>query len=203
MTSENSNHIGIEVLFESARMNVALDSSSRLHLDACEICRGRLHWMQTATELGARELQYEPPSSVLNEVLGLAQRPGYLKKFRNFIVASLTFDSFNSLAPAGVRRSEAASREMTYAADDVEIAVSVRRGENQSLTLTGQVMSKAPGRNEQPMGYVDLVIDGDHIASSPVSEWGEFMFQNLPQAKYNLQVYAEDRVIRIPEVPGS
>ena len=160
--------------------------------------------MQTATELGAREMQYEPPPSVMDEVLGLVRKPGYFKKFRNFVVASLTFDSFKNMAPAGVRRTEATSREMTYAAEDVEIAVSVRRGENESLTVMGQVMSKAAaGRSEQPLGYVDLVIDGDHIASSPVSAWGEFVFQNLAPAQYNLQVYAEDRVIRIPELPAS
>src|SRR5437763_15779604 len=112
MISDNSNHVGMEALFESARMNVALDSSSRLHLETCEVCRGRLHWMQTATELGAREMQYEPPPSVMDEVLGLVRKPGYFKKFRNSAVASRTFDSSNNMAPAGLRCTASTPRAM-------------------------------------------------------------------------------------------
>jgi hypothetical protein len=67
----------------------------------------------------------------------------------------------------------------------------------------GQVMRKISGGGGHAEDYVDLVLDGDHIASSLVSEWGEFMFENLPRAKYNLQVYSEDRVIRIQELPVS
>jgi hypothetical protein len=200
MTSNNGEHISIEALFESARLSVALDSSSKLHVDACPQCRATLSWMQGTAVLGAHELNYEPPASAMDSVLRIGQ-PGYLKRFRNFAVASLTFDSLSSPIAAGVRRTESASREMTYSADDVEIAVSLRRGENESLTVMGQVMSKTSGGHAG--GYVDLVLNGDHIASTPVSEWGEFMFQNLPQAHYNLQVYSEDRVIRIPEMPGS
>lgn len=201
MTSNNGEHISIEALFESARLSAALDSSSKLHLDSCPQCRATLSWMQGTADLGVHELNYEPPASVLDSVLRIGQ-PGYLKRFRNFVVASLTFDSLGSPVTAGVRRTESASREMTFAADDLEIAVSLRRGENESLTVMGQVMSKTSGGGHAG-SYVDLVLDGDHIASSPVSEWGEFMFQNLPHAQYNLQVYSEDRVIRIPDLPAS
>jgi hypothetical protein len=203
MTSSNGEHVSIEALFESARMKVPLDALSISHLGGCAVCRGRLSWMQGTADLGVHEMNYEPPASALNQVLRLGRTPGYFKRFRNFVVASLTFDSFTAPATAGVRRTETSSREMTYAADDLEIAVSLRRGENESLTVMGQVLSKTASRSEQSMGYVDLVLDGDHIASSPVSEWGEFMFENLPRAQYNLQVYSEDRVIRIPELPGS
>src|SRR5215831_7170750 len=125
MTSSNGEHISVETLFESARLSVALDSSSKLHLDSCPECRATLSWMQGTAVLGAHELNYEPPASALEKVLRLGQ-PGQLKKFRNFVIASLTFDSLNSPIAAGVRRTESASREMTYSVDDVEVAVSLR-----------------------------------------------------------------------------
>jgi hypothetical protein len=151
--------------------------------------------MRSAAELGARELQYEPPKSALDNVLRFGRSPQYLKKLRNFIVASLTFDSFSHLAPAGVRSSESASRELTYNADDFEISLSLRPSENRKVTLMGQVVGYEA--MEDPDAHVDLVLDGDHIAKTALSSWGEFVFPDLDKAPYRLQVHIKDRVIGI------
>jgi hypothetical protein len=198
METTNSSHIAIGTLFESARMKVGLDTASQSHLNDCDLCRGRHSWMEAATSLGHQELEYEPPRDVLDKVLQLSRRPSLIKQLRNFIVASMTFDSFNNLAPAGVRHAETTVRQITYEADEVEIAISVQPSQPHTMTLTGQVLRKDGTAIEDKTAHVDLVLLGDHIAASWLSPWGEFVFPNVPSAAYALQVSVHDRVVRIP-----
>jgi hypothetical protein len=197
----NSSHIAIAALFESARMNAALDAAAQSHLEGCDVCRGTLSWMQMAAGLGPNEVSYEPPADLLDKVHRVGRNPGRMKQLRSFIVAALTFDSFTNLAPAGVRRSEAASRQMTYEAEGIEIGLWVRRAEDRSLMLTGQVVRKSDGPVQDPAAHVDLVVEGDHIATSLLSKWGEFAFSNVPQSPYDLQVSVLNQVVRIPSLP--
>jgi hypothetical protein len=199
MSSGKSSHIDIGILFESARVNAGLDEASQSHAASCELCRSRIHWMRAATELGPHELEYEPPTAALDHVLRFGHSPQYLKKLRNFIVASITFDSFNSLAPAGVRSTQSASHELTFNTDDFEISVSLRPSEDQKLTLMGQVIGKYLPIND-PDAYVDLVLAGDHVAKSTLSSWGEFVFPDVGAAQYRLQVHIGDLVIWIPQL---
>jgi hypothetical protein len=199
MSSGKSSHIDIGILFESARVNAGLDEASQSHAASCELCRSRIHWMRAATELGPHELEYEPPKTALDHVLRFGRSPQYLKKLRNFVVASLTFDSFNSLAPAGVRSTQSASHELTFNTDEFEISVSLRPSEDQKLTVMGQVIGKYLPIND-PDAYVDLVLEGDHVAKSTLSSWGEFVFPDVGAAQYRLQVHIGDLVIWIPQL---
>jgi hypothetical protein len=197
----NSSHIAIEALFESTRTNSVLDSDSRSHLDSCDLCRSRQSWMQTAGSMGASELKYEPPRELLENVFKLSRRPGLIKQLRNFIVASMTFDSFTSPAPVNVRHTQSSSRQMTYVADDVEIAISVQPSQAHTLTLTGQVLRKDGTAIGDTTASVDLVVEGDHMKALSLSPWGEFVFPDLPHAAYALQFSLADRVVRIPALP--
>src|SRR3954470_106998 len=173
MSSRMSSHIDIGTLFESARVNAGLDEASQSHAANCELCRSRIQWMRTATNLGTHELQYEPPQAALDHVLRFGRSPQYLNKLRNFITASLTFDSFTNLARAGVRSTESASREMTFEADEFEVSLSLRPSEDRKLTLMGQVIGKFVAIDD-PDAHIELVLDGDHIAKATLSNWGEF-----------------------------
>ena len=155
--------------------------------------------MKTASAMG-RELEHEPPQSIMDSVLRIGRGPSRLKQLRNFIMASLTFDSFSNLAPAGVRRTEDLSRQLTFEAGEVEIGLSVRRAPDDTLTITGQVLNKSGKPVEAPEVRVELVAEGDHVATSPLSPWGEFVFSNLPQDQYSLQVSFPDRELRT-EIP--
>jgi hypothetical protein len=198
MSSGKSSHIDIGILFESARMNAGLDEASKSHVASCELCSSRIDWMRTATQLGSNEVQYEPPQPSLDHVLRFGRSPQFLKKLRNFITASITFDSFNSMAPVGVRSAESASRDLTFEAGEFEISLSLRPSEDK-LTLMGQVVPKYVAI-EDPEAYVDLVLDGDHVAKSKLSSWGEFVFPDVGVAHYRLQVHIGDMVIWIPQV---
>jgi hypothetical protein len=199
MNSGESSHIDIGILFESARVNAGLDEASQSHAANCDLCRSRMQWMRAATELGPRELQYEPPKAVLDDVLRLGSSPQYLKKLRNFIVASLTFDSFNRPAPAGVRSTASPFHELTFDTKEFEVSLSFRPAEDHKVTLIGQVIAKYD-KIDDPDAYVDLVLDGDHIAKSILSVWGEFLFPDVDEALYRLHVNIGDSVICIPQL---
>jgi hypothetical protein len=203
MESTNNSHIEIGSLFETARLKAALDTASQSHLRDCDLCRSRLSWMETAASLGAKELEYEPPQAILDNVLKFGRGPGLLKQLKNFIVASMTFDSFTNLAPAGVRHSAAAARQFTYEADGFEIALSLQTSQPHKVILTGQVLLKDGSPIEVKSAHVDLVVEGDQIAVSSLSPWGEFVFPDLPPAAYSLRVSVLDHVVRIPALPAS
>ena len=113
MTSKTGSHIAIGTLFEAVRLNAELDAAAQSHLQKCDVCQGRQHWMATAASLRPTELALDPPDDVMDKVLALG-RPSGLSRLRRLIVATLSFDSFGALAPAGVRRAETAERHMTF-----------------------------------------------------------------------------------------
>jgi hypothetical protein len=189
-------HVNIGVLFESARLKAGMGTDAQSHVEACAVCRERLHWMEVAGGMAAH-VNEEPPEAIMKKVLRIPQGPNALKRLRIFILGTRTFDSLRDPAPAGVRRSEIGSRELRYTADDLEIAFSVRRITNGKLLLTGQVLRKS-APVEDPSASVHLVVDGDHVASSDLSPWGEFLFSDVPEAPYGVQVLLSDRVIAIP-----
>jgi len=194
-------HIALVSLFERARLNTELDSKAQAHLESCHICRGRLNWMQVSTGLGARELSYDPPASVMQNVLQLGRNTSRLRQLRNAVVALLTFDSFKQAAPAGIRSNKASSRQMTFEARDVEVGVLLRRSDDRTFSVSGQVLDKASGPIQDPAAHVDLVVDGDHVMSSFLSPWGEFVFSAVPNGPYGLQIYFLDQMLQIPSLP--
>jgi len=196
MTSKTGNHIATGTLFESARLKAELDPSAKTHLEECDHCQGRRRWMEAATRLGPKERTYDPPDAVMDKVVRLSRNRG-LDRLRKFIVASLSFDSFNALAPAGVRRAETAERHMTFEADDIEISLSFRPSDERNFVLTGQVANKGGEPLPDVSGRVALVIEGEHVATTALSPWGEFMFQDVPRGSYALQFALSDRLMRI------
>src|SRR5881398_882898 len=126
---ENNPHLTIATLFESVRT-------------------------QAATDLGTQESEYEPPLAAVDKVLQLGRKPSALKQLGNFIIASLTFDSFGEAAAEGVR-ADGSARQMTYRADDVDIALWLRRSEEGTMTLAGQITSKSLPRMQDNSDYVD------------------------------------------------
>jgi hypothetical protein len=196
-----NDHIALVKLFERTRLKTEFDGVTQSHLGSCDICRGRLSWMEVAADLGTRKLSYDPPQSVMENVLRLGRNSARLKQLRNVVVALLTFDSFKDLAPMGVRRTEAASRRMTFEGDGVEIEIWLERSGDRSLTLWGQVLDKSGDPIQDSSAHADLVVQGDHIKVSPLSPWGEFVFTDVPKGQYALQVCFLDRILQIPSLP--
>lgn len=190
-------HIPTETLFERARLKTALGDEAQSHLASCDLCMKQLSWMEVAADLDLED----PPPSVMQKVIQAGRNRSRLRQLQNVISALLTFDSFN-VAPVGVRaEAPAASRQMTFEADGVEIGLWLRPASNEKMTLSGQVSGKSSGPIHDSAAHADLVVDGDHIRSTPLSAWGEFSFAELPDTPCSLQVYFRDRVLRISPIP--
>jgi hypothetical protein len=196
MTSNTGSHLATGTLFESVRLKAELDPGARAHLEECDLCQGRKRWMEAATRLGPNEVKYDPPQAVMDKVLRMGRNNG-LDRLRKFILASLSFDSFSALAPAGVRRAETTERHMTFEAGDLEISLSFRQSDQRNFVLTGQVAGKGGEPVPDVSGRVALVIEGEHVATTDLSAWGEFMFQDVPGGSYALQFALSDRLLRI------
>ena len=192
-----TNHIPLVTLFERVRMKAELDGKSLSHLGSCDSCRNQLKWMEIATELDPDG----PPQSVVDRAVQIGRSGFGLKQLRKVIVALLTFDSFKDLAPAGIRSSESASRQMTFEAEGLEIGLWLQPSANKTMTLSGQVSDKLSGPIKDDSARVDLVVEGDHVQSASLSSWGEFLFTEMPEDAYGLQVYFSDRVLQIPSLP--
>jgi len=195
-----NDHLAIASLFERARFKTELDSTAQSHLNSCDLCRQRMSWMEAAAELGPQEPAYEPPKSLMDSVLALGRNTSRLKQVSDAIVALLTFDSFKDLAPAGVRHNEPTSRQMTFEHDHLEVAVWLRSSEDRTMTLSGQVLDKTSGPIQASSGRVDVVFEGEHVRTTYLSPWGEFVFTGLPKNQYSLQLFVLDRVLQIPSV---
>ncbi|HYR43858.1 MAG TPA: hypothetical protein VER98_12595, partial [Terriglobia bacterium] len=72
--------------------------------------------------------------------------------------------------------------------------------EDRTITVSGQVLDKSSGPIQDPSGHVDLVFEGEHIRTTSLSPWGEFVFSGLPKNHYGLQVFVLDRVLQIPSL---
>ncbi len=64
------------------------------------------------------------------------------------------------------------------------------------------VLVKLLGPTKDAAARVDMVIEGDHIMTSSLSPWGEFVFPDVPKAQYGLRVYVLDRMLQIPSFPS-
>jgi hypothetical protein len=106
----------------------------------CKECMETLGFWKKLNRVAARESGYCPPENVvrLAKVAFAARRLGGLADAAE---ASLVFDTFKQLLPAGVRSAAAAPRQMVYEAEgltvDLRFDVQPRA---KKVHLTGQVL---------------------------------------------------------------
>lgn len=109
------------------------------------------------------------------------------------IIASLIFDSRNAGPAFGVRSLPAASRQMLYSAEelDLELRITVQ---NDECILAGQVIGE---------GCAEGQIEISGVAGrskATLNELCEFTLPPIPAGKYSLTVRMLDREIEIPEL---
>lgn len=109
------------------------------------------------------------------------------------IVALLTFDSRNAGPVFGVRSLHAASRQMLYSAEEIDLELRITL-QNDECILAGQVIGE--GCVE---GHVEIAgVAGRSKAT--LNEVCEFTLPPIPPGNYSLTVRMLDREIEIPEL---
>ena len=140
----DENHIPAGILFEAARLNAGADAQSEAHLEHCSMCAGRLAWMKMMAQFGPAESAFEPPESAVESAVSLARDTMVLQRLRSAVTARLTFDSFTGALEVRHSHTRPASRHLSYDAVDVEIGIWIRRPDENTLALAGQVTAKSP-----------------------------------------------------------
>jgi hypothetical protein len=162
--------------------------------------RRRIAWLRAF--LGARAavvVEAPPPglrAALLRQFQPPARPPGPLRR----VVAALSFDSAAAPAPAGVRAVEARARQLIFACELVEVALSLRPGRRSDrLDVNGQVYPRGPG---SAAGLVARLSRGEDLVDiSLTSDLGEFSFSALPPGPYQLELFVEDSAVLIDAFP--
>ena len=133
----------------------------------------------------------DAPRDVLTSAINVFSQEKRLPLRR--IVALLTFDSHNAGPAFGVRSLLAASRQMLYSAEEIDLELRITV-QNDECILAGQVIGE---------GCAEGVVEISGVATRSkaiLNELCEFTLPPIPPGNYSLTVRILDREIEIPEL---
>lgn len=188
-----STHISVETLVNIAENRVTSEArqAAMSHLSTCSTCRDALRQLQQLILMMRSDNTNDAPRDVLTSAINIFSQEKRVPLRR--IVALLTFDSRNAGPAFGVRSLPAASRQMLYSAEeiDLELRITTQNGE---CIIAGQVIGE-----DCTEGHVE--ISGAAGRSKAIlNEVCEFTLPPIPPGNYSLTVRMLDREIEIPEL---
>ena len=191
MTS--STHISVETLaniVEERATSVARELAMT-HLSTCSTCSDTFSRLQQLVLMMRSDGTSDAPRDVLTSAINIFLQETRVPLRR--IVALLTFDSRSADPAFGVRSLRAASRQMLYSAEDIDLELRITV-QNDEYILAGQVIGEGCAE-----GHVEISgVAGSSKAS--LNEVCEFTLPAIPPGNYSLTVRMLDREIEIPEL---
>jgi hypothetical protein len=148
----------------------------------------QVRWMRAFLRASERIELSAPPREVRQELSRRfadfsegRRQPGLLGR----MVASLQFDSGFQVAPAGTRAgAPAGHRQLAFATEAADVAVSMLRRRGENLDLEGQVF---PSEGQEPDSFVVQLLDGvREVSITTTGEFGEFSFEDVAPGKYSM-----------------
>ena len=190
---------------EAARVEAHLASD-------CASCAASRQWYQQVRAVVAADDSVEPPAWVMKRALRIfdTQRPratersvsGRIKDRIKDAVAALVFDSFARPVVAGVRSTEAASRQLLYRAGEYHIDLQVVPAGASRPDLIGQVLREGEATfasvAELP---VALRLDEQTKYETTTNEMGEFLIRGVEEGVYDVRLETGEGNITAPAVP--
>ena len=188
-----STHISVETLANIAddRVTAEARKAAMSHLSTCSTCREVLHTLQQLILMMRTDNTKDAPRDVLTSAINIFSREKRLPLRR--IVALLIFDSRNAGPAFGVRSLPAASRQMLYSAEEIDLELRITV-QNDECILAGQVIGE---------GCVEGHVEISGVAgksTTTLNEVCEFTLPPIPAGNYSLTVRMLDREIEIPEL---
>jgi hypothetical protein len=186
-------HISVESLTNIAedRATSAARETAMTHLATCSSCSDTLRQLQQLILMMRSDTAQDAPRDVLTSAINI-----FLEKRRvplRRIVALLTFDSRNAGPAFGVRSLPAASRQMIYSAEEIDLELRITV-QNDECILAGQIIG-----DDCAEGDVEISgVSGRSRAT--LNEVCEFTLPPIPPGNYSLTVRMLDREIEIPEL---
>lgn len=179
---------------EAGRVAKAVDSDQEL--------QEAVAWLRRFLALSASTTLVEPPADLrqaptrLFEAYAEGRRPA---GFWQTLVATLTSDSWQRLAPAGARQAglPAAPRQLIYASAVADVALNIQaQPDGQRLGLVGQVF---PLDETEPAAFTAQLLQREkEVALTAADDQGKFAFPPLPAGAYDLVISSERADILIP-----
>lgn len=114
-------------------------------------------------------------------------------------IAALVYDSFVDQPTVGVRRGYLPARQALYRTDKIQLDLKIERTD-ESDVIAGQIVGEKGNLHLKGI-EVQLIRGGKIVGKSSTNALGEFIFQNLSEGRYEVQVVLSDTVIKLPGLP--
>jgi hypothetical protein len=191
MTS--STHISVETLANIVETRVtSVDRETAMtHLSTCSTCPDMLRRLQELILMMRSDNSNDAPRDVLTAAINIFSQERRVPLRR--IVALLIFDSRNAGPAFGVRSLPAASRQMLYSAEEIDLELRITV-QNDECILAGQVIGE---------GCAECQVEISGVAgrsTTTLNDVCEFTLPPIPPGNYSLTLRMLDREIEIPEL---
>jgi hypothetical protein len=201
MAMAGTESIAFDTLHDLLEGRVSTDTAHDLHVqlaDADARTQRDAAWLQAFTAARAQVTLISPPADLHASLLQV-YRPSPLTGLLRQVQALLTFDSAAQMAPmAGVRSAETRSRQMIFACDMAEVAMTVRPSRQADrLDVNGQVFPRDLPSVDALV--VQIARADDLLDISLTNDVGEFSFTELPPGAYTLSMSAGDNEVAIEQ----
>ncbi len=188
----DSIHISVETLaniVDDWATSVAPETAT--HLSTCSICSDTLRRLQQLIHTMKSDSTTDAPRDVLTSAINIFSQEKRSPLRR--IVAFLIFDSRNTGPAFGVRSLRAASRQMLYSAEEIDLELRITV-QNDECILAGQVIGEGCAEGQVEISGVA------GTSKATLNEVCEFTLPPIPPGNYSLRVRMLDREIEIPEL---
>jgi hypothetical protein len=189
----NSTHISVETLANIVEERAtSVDRETAMsHLSTCSTCSDTLLRLQQLIRLMRSDSTNDAPRDVLTSAINIFLEEARVPLRR--IVALLTFDSRNADPAFGVRSLRAASRQMLYSAEEIDLELRITV-QNDECIVAGQVIGEGCAE-----GYVEISGEAGRSKAN-LNDVCEFTLPAIPPGNYSLTLTMLDREIEIPEL---
>ena len=170
--------------------------------DANPRTRADLAWLQALATF-RRAMPLEAPPERVRETLRThfrrwaegRRRPSLFQR----LAAQLTFDSRLQPALAGARGRPAASGQLLYTTDRMDIELHLLPAGPGQVRILGQALARDPNLNVADCA-VQLLAGEREIGLTSTSTLGEFTFESVPGGDYTLVLVSEEGEVELEHV---
>ncbi len=176
------------------RLTAADESDVAAHMDACGDCRAEFIKLSNFFAYTAMTGGEPVPQAVTARILNLYQRKPMLSgpvAAKTPWLGSLIFDDWSMAV--NERYSGLDTRQMLYRARDIDIDLRIELI-GDKCHLTGQVFPEIAGAVAQ-------IASPENIELANLNEFGEFVFDPVPQGVYDLKISAGLEELNLENIP--
>jgi len=189
-------HIGIETLIKKfeRQLSAGEEHEVSVHLAECVPCRAEEQKLAEFFSYARKHSGDAVPQAVTARILNLYQRKPQLPESAKALafsnIASLIFDDWQMAV--NERFSGVETRQLLYRIGKYEIDLRLEFV-GEMCRLTGQIFP------EQADAVAEL--SGLQTTTVKLNEFGEFMFDLVPQGEYDLCISIKDEVLVVDHAP--